>query len=352
MSCGNCRATRADPLQGPPVPVESRGHPGPQAPGPTRATRTRTRIELPCAYTTQGWWGVTDHYEVLGVSAQAPDDVIRAAYKARIRQTHPDSGGQPGEAQQVNEAYAILSDPARRALYDSERTPVPPAVTTPADALNAETPTAAKAHAPAASHTPIQRWWRRASAMTAGATWLLVATAVTLIVAASSESWTYAVIGAAAAATSLWSLSASRWKIAAVAVVGLGAMSLAIPGLLPMSVLLGTSVVSGLMIRSAIGSELDELAIAQVDAFWRTLGNAHDADAWFAEDVAPEGNRTKVLLQQLDGQARTTRSLWGTIAQGTYLLLTSDDEPLMSLPHGVMERAGRDLKRREHRRRG
>lgn len=60
-----------------------------------------------------------DPYRVLGVAATADDEVIRAAYRVRIRQSHPDAGGDAAEAQRVNEAYAILSDPAKRAAYDA-----------------------------------------------------------------------------------------------------------------------------------------------------------------------------------------------------------------------------------------
>jgi len=59
-----------------------------------------------------------DPYEVLGVSRTAPDSVIKAAYRARIRETHPDAGGDPAEAHAVNDAYDLLTNPDRRAEYD------------------------------------------------------------------------------------------------------------------------------------------------------------------------------------------------------------------------------------------
>lgn len=60
-------------------------------------------------------------YEVLGVPRNASPRAIRFAYRARMRWAHPDRGGSAGEAQRLNEAYAILSDPVRRASIAPER---------------------------------------------------------------------------------------------------------------------------------------------------------------------------------------------------------------------------------------
>ena len=63
------------------------------------------------------------HYDNLKVARNAPDFVIRATYKALSQQYHPDKhGGDPaaGNAMRlINEAYAELSDPARRAAHDA-----------------------------------------------------------------------------------------------------------------------------------------------------------------------------------------------------------------------------------------
>lgn len=65
------------------------------------------------------------HYDSLQVSWDASDDVIRAAYKALSQRWHPDRNpANRSEAEQImtriNIAYAVLSDPRRRAQYDSE----------------------------------------------------------------------------------------------------------------------------------------------------------------------------------------------------------------------------------------
>ena len=62
-----------------------------------------------------------DHYSVLGVTPASEDVVIRAAYHALMRRYHPDADPSVEAAQRaraVNEAYAVLRDPAKRARYD------------------------------------------------------------------------------------------------------------------------------------------------------------------------------------------------------------------------------------------
>jgi curved DNA-binding protein CbpA len=61
-----------------------------------------------------------DPYLVLGVPRQASGEEIARAYRRAARASHPDSGG-AGSAerfQAVSDAYEVLSDPRRRAVYD------------------------------------------------------------------------------------------------------------------------------------------------------------------------------------------------------------------------------------------
>lgn len=64
-----------------------------------------------------------DYYERLRVHPEAPLEVIRASYRALMKTlgAHPDLGGDATVAQALNEAWAILSDPAQRSSYDAER---------------------------------------------------------------------------------------------------------------------------------------------------------------------------------------------------------------------------------------
>jgi hypothetical protein len=63
-----------------------------------------------------------DHYEVLGVDPKAPDEVVRAAYRALVAKYHPDRN--PGDRdaglklKRLNAAFAVLGDPEKRRQYD------------------------------------------------------------------------------------------------------------------------------------------------------------------------------------------------------------------------------------------
>lgn len=61
------------------------------------------------------------YYDVLGVPRDASRDEIRAAYRERVLETHPDHNDDPDAAAQfgrVREAEEVLTDEAERARYD------------------------------------------------------------------------------------------------------------------------------------------------------------------------------------------------------------------------------------------
>jgi curved DNA-binding protein len=65
--------------------------------------------------------GYRDYYDELGVSRDASQDEIRAAYRRLARQNHPDVNKDPGAEDRfraVSEAYEVLRDPEKRERYD------------------------------------------------------------------------------------------------------------------------------------------------------------------------------------------------------------------------------------------
>lgn len=83
-----------------------------------------------------------DYYQILGVSPGVSAEELKRRFRSLARKYHPDVNKTPEAAEQfktINEAYQILGDPARRAVYDAERllrahprSPQPPARQAPA----------------------------------------------------------------------------------------------------------------------------------------------------------------------------------------------------------------------------
>lgn len=63
-----------------------------------------------------------DYYDILGASREATPDDIKRAYRKLALKYHPDKTKGDAEAEtkfkQINEAYQVLSDPAKRRQYD------------------------------------------------------------------------------------------------------------------------------------------------------------------------------------------------------------------------------------------
>ncbi len=63
-----------------------------------------------------------DYYEVLGIDKSADDAAIKKAYRVLAKKYHPDMNPNDKEAEakfkEVNEAYAVLSDPQKKSQYD------------------------------------------------------------------------------------------------------------------------------------------------------------------------------------------------------------------------------------------
>ena len=63
-----------------------------------------------------------DYYEVLGVDKNADENAIKKAYRVLAKKYHPDANPGDVEAEkkfkEASEAYAVLSDPQKKAQYD------------------------------------------------------------------------------------------------------------------------------------------------------------------------------------------------------------------------------------------
>jgi curved DNA-binding protein len=62
-----------------------------------------------------------DYYGILGVERGVADEELRRAYRKLARQYHPDVSKEPNaeaRMRDINEAYDVLRDPAKRAAYD------------------------------------------------------------------------------------------------------------------------------------------------------------------------------------------------------------------------------------------
>ncbi|MDM7322442.1 MAG: DnaJ domain-containing protein, partial [Gammaproteobacteria bacterium] len=65
-----------------------------------------------------------DYYAILGIPPGASHEAVRLAFRRLARQYHPDLNREVGAEERfkaINEAYDVLSDPAKRAAYDQMR---------------------------------------------------------------------------------------------------------------------------------------------------------------------------------------------------------------------------------------
>lgn len=59
-----------------------------------------------------------DYYNILGVSKTASSDEIKAAFRKKAHEHHPDKGGDAEKFKELNEANQVLGNPEKRKQYD------------------------------------------------------------------------------------------------------------------------------------------------------------------------------------------------------------------------------------------
>jgi len=59
----------------------------------------------------------TRFYEALGISGTATQEELKKAYRKAAIKNHPDKGGDPEKSKEISQAYEVLSDPEKRAVY-------------------------------------------------------------------------------------------------------------------------------------------------------------------------------------------------------------------------------------------
>lgn len=101
--------------------------PAPRPPMPRTRTSDPTRVQTLIAHKRALVEGGADHFALLEIDRDAPVEAVRAAYFELARYLHPDRLIAAGLADdrreahrvfaRINEAFAVLSDPARRAEY-------------------------------------------------------------------------------------------------------------------------------------------------------------------------------------------------------------------------------------------
>jgi curved DNA-binding protein CbpA len=104
-----------------------------------------------------------DLYALLGVAPDADAREVARAYRRRLREVHPDTrDGLPSDRpdpahadlRALQEAYAVLRDPARRARYDAQRRAAQTPTTAPAPAQGAAVPIRVRIRRP----SPTREW--------------------------------------------------------------------------------------------------------------------------------------------------------------------------------------------------
>lgn len=62
-----------------------------------------------------------DYYSILGLQKNATPDQIKSAYRQKVKEHHPDRGGDAEHFKRINLAYETLKDPVKKQEYDNPK---------------------------------------------------------------------------------------------------------------------------------------------------------------------------------------------------------------------------------------
>ncbi len=319
-----------------------------------------------------------DPYRVLGVRSDATEKQVRAAYRRRIRETHPDMGGDPAEAARVNLAWTQLKDPNHRQSASTEDTPEPEPEPEPEPRPRGATqpdtgprrddagtrpnhqerhqqpePTAHDEAADqhdslrAAANKPIRPWWASPYAWAPAGVWLITLT-VTVFAAGADSPMTW--MAASLYVTGTWLPVGRRGlKLPAAALVTAIAIDVAyITAETPMVFLLASTLAVWGGVAVARRTHLHAI-YKSLRAQYALACTFTGMTGWVVLAVEPGGASTRCLLENETTGRHTTRSLWGRIEAGDRVALTDNDPsglPDMILPVEAQQKQSRRRNRR------
>lgn len=307
------------------------------------------------------------HYDALGVTRAATPTLIRAAYKARIRDTHPDNGGDPREAAAVNHAFEVLSDETSRAEYDAELDaaqrqgtappdPQPPFTGEPqpaplADPQPAPGPVDPEVTAAAAAFSKLPLLWLLCIVPWIVACVFVIPAAIGQPQMPGLESLGD-VLGIISVVVSLvfWALlAASIHKpaivVGLVAFLGLGMAG----GGMWINLLLVTGLLAAFGVRMLRRRRVIDNAALMMARFI-TVSEQPNTGAWFITASEPNGQTTLVALSDASGSGMpdTSATLWGRYTAGQYVACDLTQAP--AIVHGAITSRTVTLARKAQRR--